>query len=111
MKTTAQSLNEELGTDLLSQLSTEDQREVDQLNDQVTFLTNENRAALKERIQVLYKTYAWLLWNKDKWNAYHSTWLLYYVLALDENITNHFCEVVNGHICVSSKIDMNLLLL
>ena len=52
MKTTAQSLNEELGTDLLSQLSVDDQKEVDQLNDQVTFLTNENRTALKERIQV-----------------------------------------------------------
>ena len=52
MKTTAQSLNEELGTDLLSQLSVEDQKEVDQLNDQVTHLTNDNRTALKERIQV-----------------------------------------------------------
>ncbi len=52
MKTTAQSLNEELGTDLLSQLSVEDQREVDKLNDQITFLTNENRQALKERVKV-----------------------------------------------------------
>ena len=52
MKTTAQSLNEELGTDLLSQLSVEDQREVDKLNDQIAVLTNENRQALKERIRV-----------------------------------------------------------
>ena len=52
MKTTAQSLNEELGTDLLSQLSVDDQHEVDNLNDQVTFLTNDNKQALKERVKV-----------------------------------------------------------
>ena len=52
MRTTAQSLNEELGTDLLSQLSVDDQREVDKLNDNIHFLTNENRNALKERIKV-----------------------------------------------------------
>ena len=53
MKTTAQSLSEELGTDLLAQLSVEDQREVDKLNDQITYLTNENKQALKERIKVM----------------------------------------------------------
>jgi len=52
MKTSAQSLQEELGTDLLSQLSVDDQREVDKLNDQIQFLTNENRAALKERVKL-----------------------------------------------------------
>lgn len=52
MKTTAQSLNDEMGTDLLSQLSVEDQREVDKLNDQIQFLTNENRTALKERVKL-----------------------------------------------------------
>ena len=52
MNTTAQSLSEELGTDLLSQLSVEDQHEVDKLNDQVTALTNENKQTLKERIKV-----------------------------------------------------------
>ena len=52
MNTTAQSLNEELGTDLLSQLSMEDQHEVDKLNDQITALTNENKKSLKERIKV-----------------------------------------------------------
>ena len=52
MKTTAQSLNEELGTDLLSQLSVEDQIEVDKLTDQISSLTNENRAALKDRVKV-----------------------------------------------------------
>ena len=52
MKTTAQSLNEELGTDLLAQLSVEDQKEVDKLNDQIQFLTTENRSALKERVRV-----------------------------------------------------------
>ena len=52
MKTTAQSLNEELGTDLLAQLSVEDQREVDKLNDQIQTLTVENRQTLKERVRV-----------------------------------------------------------
>ena len=52
MKTTAQSLNEELGTDLLAQLSVDDQREVDKLNDQIQTLTAENRQTLKERVRV-----------------------------------------------------------
>ena len=52
MKTTAQSLNEELGTDLLAQLSVDDQREVDKLNDQIQTLTVENRQTLKERVRV-----------------------------------------------------------
>ena len=52
MKTSAQSLNSELGTDLLSQLSVDDQKEVDSLNDQITFLTNDNKQALKERVKV-----------------------------------------------------------
>ena len=52
MKTTAQSLNAELGTDLLSQLSVDDQREVDELNDKIQSVTNENRRALNERIRV-----------------------------------------------------------
>lgn len=52
MKTTAQSLNEELGTDLLAQLSVDDQREVDKLNDQIQTLTTENRTTLKERVRV-----------------------------------------------------------
>ena len=52
MQTTAQSLQEELGTDLLSQLSVDDQVEVDKLNDQIQFVTNENRSALKERVKV-----------------------------------------------------------
>lgn len=56
MKSSAQSLNEELGTDLLSQLGVDDQKEVDQLNDQIKQLTQENKDALKERIRVC-KTY------------------------------------------------------
>ena len=52
MKTTAMSLNEELGTDLLAQLSVDDQREVDKLNDQIQTLTVENRQTLKERVRV-----------------------------------------------------------
>lgn len=56
MKTTAQSLNEELGTDLLAQLSVDDQREVDKLNDQIQTLTMENRSTLKERVRVRRRT-------------------------------------------------------
>lgn len=62
MNTTAQSLSEELGTDLLSQLSMEDQHEVDKLNDQVTALTNENKQSLKERIKVGLQKFQYLLW-------------------------------------------------
>lgn len=52
MKTTAQSLESEKGTDLLSQLSVEDQKEVDRLNDQIHQLTSQNKDALKERIRL-----------------------------------------------------------
>ena len=52
MKATAQSLKEELGTDLLSQLSAEDQHEMDQLTDQIKGLTQQNKDSLKERIKV-----------------------------------------------------------
>ncbi|XP_074642175.1 structural maintenance of chromosomes protein 3-like [Tubulanus polymorphus] len=52
MKTTARSLNQELGSDLLSQLSIEDQREVDKLNDKIKELTKENKECLKERIRL-----------------------------------------------------------
>ena len=54
MRTTATSLNEELGSDLLAQLTVDDQREVDQLNDQIRDLTQENKVVLKERIRVRY---------------------------------------------------------
>jgi len=52
MKATAMSLKEELGTDLLSQLSTEDQFEMDKLNDDIKLLTQQNKDSLKERIRV-----------------------------------------------------------
>ncbi|XP_029645024.1 structural maintenance of chromosomes protein 3 isoform X1 [Octopus sinensis] len=52
MKGSAQSLNEELGSDLLSQLSVEDQREVDYLNDQIKTLTTQNKEAFQERIRL-----------------------------------------------------------
>ena len=52
MKGSAQSLKEELGTDLLSQLSIEDQAEMDQLTDLVKTLTQQNKDSLKERIKV-----------------------------------------------------------
>lgn len=52
MQSSAASLNEELGSDLLSQLNVEDQREVDHLNDQIKQLTQQNKEALTERIRV-----------------------------------------------------------
>ncbi|XP_053407291.1 structural maintenance of chromosomes protein 3-like [Mercenaria mercenaria] len=52
MKGTALSLKEELGTDLLSQLSVEDQEEMDKLNDQIKTLTQQNKDSLKERIKL-----------------------------------------------------------
>lgn len=54
MQGSAASLNEELGSDLLSQLSVEDQREVDYLNDQIKNLTQQNKEALTERIRVKF---------------------------------------------------------
>lgn len=52
MKGQADALKEELGTELQSQLSVEDQRQVDFLNDQINRLTQENRQAWQERIRV-----------------------------------------------------------
>lgn len=52
MKNTAMSLKAELGTDLLSQLSAEDQGEMDGLNDQIKQLTQQNKDSLKERIRL-----------------------------------------------------------
>ena len=52
MKGQADALKEELGTELQSQLSVEDQRQVDYLNDQINRLTQENRQAWQERIKV-----------------------------------------------------------
>jgi len=52
MRTTQQSLGAEQGTELLSQLSVDDQREVDNLNDTISLLTNENRVALANRVKV-----------------------------------------------------------
>ncbi|KAH9515257.1 Structural maintenance of chromosomes protein 3 [Bulinus truncatus] len=52
MKGQAEALKEELGTELQSQLSVEDQRHVDFLNDQINKLTQENRQAWQERIKL-----------------------------------------------------------
>ncbi|CAG5133454.1 unnamed protein product [Candidula unifasciata] len=52
MKGQADALKEELGTELQSQLTVEDQRQVDVLNDQINKLTQENRAAWQERIKL-----------------------------------------------------------
>lgn len=52
MKSTHASLQEEIGTDLLSQLGVEDQREVDKLNDEIRFLTQESKNAFSERMRV-----------------------------------------------------------
>uniref|UniRef100_A0A5F8HB88 Structural maintenance of chromosomes protein 3 n=1 Tax=Monodelphis domestica TaxID=13616 RepID=A0A5F8HB88_MONDO len=52
MESTRESLKAELGTDLLSQLSLEDQRRVDDLNDEIRLLQQENRQLLNERIKL-----------------------------------------------------------
>ncbi|XP_078499887.1 structural maintenance of chromosomes protein 3 [Lissotriton helveticus] len=52
MESTRESLKAELGTDLLSQLSLEDQRRVDALNDEIRQLQQENRQLLNERIKL-----------------------------------------------------------
>ncbi|XP_025093657.1 structural maintenance of chromosomes protein 3-like [Pomacea canaliculata] len=52
MQGQAQALKEELGTDLQSQLTMDDQREVDRLTDQITQLTQQNRATWQERIRL-----------------------------------------------------------
>ncbi|XP_069467872.1 structural maintenance of chromosomes protein 3 [Ambystoma mexicanum] len=52
MESTRESLKAELGTDLLSQLSLEDQRRVDALNDEIRLLQQENRQLLNERIKL-----------------------------------------------------------
>ena len=52
MKTSSSSLKEELGTDLLSQLSSDDQREVDRLNDEITQINLNSKKILKDRVKV-----------------------------------------------------------
>ncbi|CAH2322529.1 structural maintenance of chromosomes 3 [Pelobates cultripes] len=52
MESTRESLKAELGTDLLSQLSLEDQKRVDALNDEIRQLQQENRQLLNERIKL-----------------------------------------------------------
>jgi structural maintenance of chromosome 3 (chondroitin sulfate proteoglycan 6) len=52
MQGQAQALKDELGTELQSQLTMDDQKEVDRLTDQITVLTQQNRAAWQERIKV-----------------------------------------------------------
>ena len=42
------------GTDLLSQLSVGDQREVDSLNDEIKMLNQQNKQALADRIRVSF---------------------------------------------------------
>ena len=54
MRTSANSLSDELGTDLLSQLTVDDQKEVDRLNDLIQQLTAENKEALTMRVKVLF---------------------------------------------------------
>ncbi|KAA3682014.1 structural maintenance of chromosome 3 (chondroitin sulfate proteoglycan 6), partial [Paragonimus westermani] len=50
MKYTMESYKVELGTDLLSQLSVQEQREVDRLNDKIQELTRQAKEAYKQRI-------------------------------------------------------------
>ncbi|XP_051883481.1 LOW QUALITY PROTEIN: structural maintenance of chromosomes protein 3 [Pristis pectinata] len=52
MESTRESLKAELGTDLLSQLSLDDQKRVDALNDEIRQLQQDNRQLLNERIKL-----------------------------------------------------------
>lgn len=52
MNASEQSLKAELGTALLSTLSSDDQHEVDRLNDEIQELTSKNRHALEERVKL-----------------------------------------------------------
>ncbi|XP_070540446.1 structural maintenance of chromosomes protein 3-like [Ptychodera flava] len=52
MKSTAQSLEEEMGTDLLSQLSVNEQKEVDKLNDEIKEITQQNKDTMNQRIRL-----------------------------------------------------------
>ncbi|XP_071947976.1 structural maintenance of chromosomes protein 3-like [Antedon mediterranea] len=52
MKSTNASLEEEIGTALLSQLSVDDQREVDKMNDQIKEETAKNKDVLNKRIKL-----------------------------------------------------------
>merc|ERR1712096_178203 len=52
LKSTKASLEEEMGTDLLSQLSMDDQREVDKLNDNIKTIKDESTAVIQQRIRL-----------------------------------------------------------
>merc|ERR1712179_273475 len=52
MQTTQEGLGSELDQELLSTLSTKDQGEVDQLNDDIRSLKNENKKAFAERMRL-----------------------------------------------------------
>lgn len=57
MESTRESLKAELGTDLLSQLSLEDQRRVDDLNDEIRQLQQVSRRRLDlHRVKRLFRT-------------------------------------------------------
>lgn len=55
MKASSESLKAELGTDLLSQLTVDDQKEVDRLNDDITTINNTSKKVLKDRVKVNLK--------------------------------------------------------
>nr|XP_018670625.1 structural maintenance of chromosomes protein 3-like isoform X2 [Ciona intestinalis] len=52
LKSTKLSLEEEMGTDLLSQLSSDDQGEVDRLNDEIKLLTSEHKEMVQQRVRL-----------------------------------------------------------
>ncbi|XP_076824516.1 structural maintenance of chromosomes protein 3-like [Clavelina lepadiformis] len=52
LQSTKLSLEEEMGTDLLSQLSTDDQQEVDRLNDEIKELTSVHKEAMQQRVRL-----------------------------------------------------------
>jgi len=52
MKASEESLRHEMGTDLMAQLSVEDQHKVDELTDKIRLLTKESKEVLRERIKL-----------------------------------------------------------
>lgn len=94
------SLNEELGTDLLSQLSVEDQDEMDKLNDQIKTLTQQNKDSLKERIRVKKIIKYLLSTTKYDYNRFTLITLITMITLIQYNM--HSCWFHTGHMIIFS---------
>lgn len=83
LKSTELSLNEEMGTDLLSQLSTDDQTELDTLNDEIKQVRHILVILLKKELQSLK-----IILSAEK---NHRITLLYYALVISYSLNVFFC--------------------